>query len=221
MYFIFFLLSFCFAEAQEYIIGSPDDGSIMPATKQLISESYESLGYSVKFENLPPERALSSLESGQTDAELIRMEFVEKPEKIIRVNVALAKHKFFVFLKKSKNNKNISLHELKKKRGAIILGYKVTEKLLADVKSVEKVPTAKQLIQLLRSGRIDYAISPSPFIDVKSEFYQYVIISHNVYHMVSHKNKEIIPLLEQEFKKRLTPQVKDKIQSELDVPFEE
>lgn len=212
---IFFLVRIASAKDKIHI-SAPDDGSPMTYTKIFLNKSYKDLGNEVFYENLPAERGLIKLEKGQVDADLIRSPYVEETNKILRVNISLGKIKFYVVTLKQSGFSPKATADLENHIGAVLLGYRVAEKLSETSRRTEKVRSVAQLIRLLEKNRVDYILTPGKIKDPRDLFYQFSIYSDDVYHMVSYKMKSLIPNLETAFKKNLTPELKEKIQHEID-----
>lgn len=122
---------------------------------QLVGQALTRLGYRLKVEHLPGERALLLANSGVADGELLRIGGLQKRyTDLIQVPEKTFDMEFMAFAR----NKDLQINnwdDLKKYSVAIITGWKILENNIPEGVDLIKVKNPQQLFELASKGRTD------------------------------------------------------------------
>lgn len=123
----------------------------------IANEAFRRVGYKLKLEKLPAERALMNANEGLIDGELIRITGLEALyPNLIRVPEKLTNWEFMAF---SKNTSVPSTWEsMRSRHVGHIRGWKIYEKNLAGAEHVIAVEDSTQLFNMLVLDRIEVAL---------------------------------------------------------------
>ena len=125
---------------------------------EIAKNIFNKIGYTLVIEKLPAERALSSVNDGTIDGELIRVGGMEKIyPNLIPLSEKIMTTEFFVFSKKPINVQQ-GWNALASKDVAYINGWKIMEKNVPKTAFVTKVNNSKQLFFLLEKDRTDFVL---------------------------------------------------------------
>lgn len=203
------------AELKPFIITMPigvEEGFI-PVTRNFIREVYKSLGFEVSFVFVPHSRGKSLFEKGMVDAELAR-----QPEAIpaegIKVTQAICKVEVYAYTRKGKFAVAPTIPELIKNNIVVRRGSSI-KKVLLDAPTITEANTLEQMVLFYNAKRVDVLVSIAKLDDKLLDAERYVLKRNEMFHYIAQKHKDLVPSLEKEFSKRLTPQLIATISKEL------
>lgn len=178
----------------------------------LISKAFENLGYNLKIETLPGQRALVQANIGKTDGDIARIAGIEKsytnllkvPESIYTINSSMYS------LKKLEIS---TIDELINSDLTVlnVLGTKLIENLLKEKlgKRYSEAPNYESALKMIKAKRADVLINTdvalSPFLE-KDEFKNIiksdkVLIKMDMFIYLNKKHSNLIEALSKELKK--------------------
>ena len=125
---------------------------------QFLKEALSRIGYGLKVTVLPAERSLLMADSGEVDGELLRTRGIENqyPD-LVRVSESVVDIEFVVFSHQPTGEiKN--WESLKGRTVAMVTGMKIIEENMPQTALVTNVKNGKQLFELLKKRRVEYAV---------------------------------------------------------------
>ncbi len=125
---------------------------------RLLGEALQRLGYQLRVNHLPAERALINANAGIDDGDLLRIDgldrlypnLVQVPEKIIDME--------FVAFTRRPDIRLRGWHSLPAHTVAIINGWKILERNIPPATELTKVENSEQLFNLLLKNRVDLVL---------------------------------------------------------------
>lgn len=184
----------------ELVITAPAGHYLLPVGWSILQEAYAPLSIDIRMLELPPARALVYVSDGNADAELARVAGIEQDfPNLQRVPEPL----ITLYLVAVSRSADATLPQLQRaRRGHLVIrrGARYVEDLTASWRPVQ-VDTVEQQLNLLRSGRADYALveslQPQFNLPVSAEvpLYQTMLAEVPIYHYVHEKHQALIPLL--------------------------
>lgn len=125
---------------------------------ELAQELFRKIGYQLKLDKLPAERALRNANNGLIDGEIIRVEGINKfYPNLVPVSEKLMTMNFVAFSRKENALKG-SWSGLAKKEVAYITGWKIYDIKVPKTSSITKTSDSKELFTLLGKDRVDFAL---------------------------------------------------------------
>lgn len=126
---------------------------------RLVSEAFRQLGYTVVITPLPAKRALQETNTGNLDADLVRVQEIPHsftnlrtvPEKLIDFD-------FMVFTRHARLTPQ-GWDSLKAYEVGIISGWKILERQLKGSRTLTLADDTRQLMRLLAQDRVDLVVS--------------------------------------------------------------
>lgn len=125
---------------------------------RLVKEIFKRLGYEVKVNFVPAERALRNLNDGLDDGALGRTKGILKKYTNIRQLPEKAFDRDFMVFTRAKSFIPKNWESLSPYNIGIITGWKILENNIKKAKSIVKVKDGNQLFQLLDNNRVDIII---------------------------------------------------------------
>lgn len=189
------------------------ENPLIEQIKTIITSSYAQLGFKLAFYQIPPDRALKLTDSGELDAELVRLSTVEKhATNLIRVPVLISKgHVILNCLPTVTCDKSILDDSTK------VIGVNgdstISSTFIRDFNaSSYNIPIVKSLGNVLEKSRLEYVISLEVegfgnILEIDPEKFQsFELMNFEAYHYIHTKHKDLLqPLtdvLQQEMDKR-------------------
>jgi len=201
---VLMLASISVLAEKQIVLSAPTGAVIQDISVLVLEEAYQKLGYSVKVERAPNERALITANSGKTDGDVSRIKGLNKKYKnLIAVPIAINFLEGYVFAKdKALNLEN--WNSLKTQRVVCVRGIKFVEKNLKKRKiDCTVVGRFKQALKLISMGRMDVTIFPR-IVGINA-IRQFGINDVGpvgkplkkipLFHYLHHKNKALVPKL--------------------------
>jgi polar amino acid transport system substrate-binding protein len=153
---------FCLPATKTYVYTistAPFDSKKVEQVMAILKAAYAQIGIDVEFKILPGERALLSANAGETDADLHRIDGINKTySNLIKVNVPLAYNQHSAFVKDLKIEIN-GYESLKKYSIAYTRGFKAIERGTAVGFNTSPVKDDDAAFRMLASGRVDVVIT--------------------------------------------------------------
>lgn len=221
-FFIYFLVysSNIFSSEKQVIISVHEEWSqSLSIIKELLSDSYNEIGYQVIFRDLPPARGLNELKHGKVDGDLSRIEKVAIAYGATVIRPAYFTLRIYAYYQKEKFKKAPSINDIKNGKVAYINGSFGVEQFLINPKAAMKVNNQLQLVNLLKRNRVDYIIPSSVLAFEGKNFKKVLIIELGIYHILSGKNKELAKKLEPVFKKNMSKKKYADLQDQIEKMF--
>jgi polar amino acid transport system substrate-binding protein len=162
LFVLFFLTTTCIASPPLVIttsVGPPESNESQTGLYDLVlQEAFRRISQRIDIDHLPSERALMNANTGLTDGEFPRISGLEKlyPD-LIKVPERLTDYEFVAF---SKNHvtKMYSWDALQPYNVAFVLGWKILEKNIVNVRSLVRAKNQKLLFNLLVNDRTDIVV---------------------------------------------------------------
>ncbi len=125
---------------------------------QVITEAFKRIGIGINIQRLPVERSLTEANSGKADGEFVRIKGIDKlypnmllvPEEILQFE--------FVAFSRKHDIKLTNWQSLQPYNVGIVIGWKILEKNIINVKSRTDLRNTELLFKHLKRGRIDIAV---------------------------------------------------------------
>ena len=136
----------------------PSDGMAL-LFKRILTEAYSRIGYDVKVQGVPAERALVMSNQGEVDGEAARVPVIEVAcPNLIRVPTPLYLNRVVIFSRVGDIDLSSGWGALYPYRVGVVRGYKFVDKMTASMDRVV-APDYWHLFTLLENGRLDVAVS--------------------------------------------------------------
>ena len=165
----------------------------------IITEAYKRLGYDVEITTLPAKRSLISVNRGDYDAELMRIDGTSKHyPNLVKIPVSILNSKISVITKKESSFTPKDWKDLPPAKLGIPLGVQVVSKGTEGMES-EKVTSSELLLNMVLKNRIEAAILPlamaykHPNLMAKLRIVEPAIQVVKIYHYVHKKNAHLVP----------------------------
>ena len=190
------LLSSTLAQSQEFLISKPANFETVQLCEDTLLTVYQSLGLTPTIISLPGRRALYAANTGETDAELCRIDKLSKQyPNLLKIEPALLELTIVAL-----SIKPLTAIKAKADLNGYVLGsvrgMKAVENFFQQY-SVHYVDNFTQVVKLLDDGLIDYAILTINSISraQKKHFRQDFIIhqpplfTHKLYHYIHRRHR--------------------------------
>lgn len=203
---VVFILFFCnyYIFSETLSIAAIEGSMLHQATKPLLTEIYSRIGITLEIKDLPAKRASSTANSGEIDGELIRIyDYANISPYLIRISTPYTFFELSCFY----IDDSILIEDWSDLDQFIIgkvRGIKVIDDNLSGKGLVKEVNTDIQLFKMLKSGRIDIAISSSlegrlranelELFNIKTK----VMSSYPLYHFLHKNNSDIVDKVNQQ-----------------------
>jgi len=154
-------VSFSSHANKDITLSAPTGAVIQDVSVLILEEAYREIGYDVKVERFPNERALIYANNGKTDGDVSRIKGLNKKyENLVRVPVAINFLEAYAFMKPGSPVIN-DWPEFEGHRVVCVRGIKFVEKILRDNSlSCTVVGRFNQALKLISMGRMDATIFP-------------------------------------------------------------
>lgn len=177
----------------------------------IITEAYKRLGYDVEITTLPAKRSLISVNRGEFDAELMRIDGTSMYfPNLMKIPVSVLNSKISVVTNKDSSFTPRNWQDLPQVKFGIPLGVQVVNKGTEGMDS-QKVSSSEVLLNMVLKNRIDAAVLPlamahkHPKLMAQLRTVEPAIQVVKIYHYVHKKNAHLIPDLTRILEK-LVPQ---------------
>lgn len=171
--------------------------------KELLSESYNEIGYKVIFKDLPPARSLNELSHGTVDGDIARTEIVARNYNAILVRPPYFTLRSYAYYPKNQFKTPPSLHDIRTGKVGYMHGAFAVEKFLINTKSRITANDQTQLLNLLKRHRVDYIV-PNASMEMKHDNLGKVLLFEmSVYHILLNKHKNLAKKLESVLRKNM------------------
>jgi len=209
---IIFLICFTSTVSAEKVIhiSAVDGSSDSVAALSVVREAYNRLGYEIDIHWYKGVEALNKSNSGDTDAELQRIDGLSKKfPNLIQISIPINFLQGSVFTV-GQSIEILSWHSLEPYKIGIVDGIIFAKQGTAgmDVKVAKSYP---ELFSFLKTGQVDVAVMPringlhkikkNKEYDIKEV--DGVLETLFLYHYVHKKHRHLVPLLEKTFKEML------------------
>ena len=125
---------------------------------EILTEAFARINYDLEIVVLPSERSLKMANSGQLGGEMLRTTAIEgEYPNLIRVSESIIDVEFIV-LSYSPIDLSAGWSALNEKSVGFVIGMKIIEKNIPEEARVTGVKSIKQLFNILKSNRIEYAV---------------------------------------------------------------
>ena len=136
----------------------PSDGMAL-LFRRILTEAYGRIGYDVKIEGVPAERALVMSNQGEVDGEAARVSVIEIAcPNLIRVPTPLYINRVVAFSRVGDIDLSSGWEALYPYRVGVVRGYKFVNKMTASMNRVV-APDYENLFIMLENGRLDVAVT--------------------------------------------------------------
>eukprot|EP00828_Plagiopyla_frontata_P031207 TRINITY_DN41046_c0_g1_i2.p2 TRINITY_DN41046_c0_g1~~TRINITY_DN41046_c0_g1_i2.p2 ORF type:complete len:275 (-),score=55.36 TRINITY_DN41046_c0_g1_i2:97-921(-) len=136
----------------------PCDGMAL-LFKRILTEAYGRIGYDVRVEGVPAERALVMSDQGVVDGEAARVPVIEAVcPNLIRVPTPLYMNRVVVFSRIGDIGLSDGWEGLYPYRVGVVRGYKFVDKMTASMNRVV-APDYENLFSMLENGRLDIVVT--------------------------------------------------------------
>ena len=191
--------------AQDKIVISKSDklphAGVFVLAERILQEAYKRIGIQAVFKAYPVERALSSTNNGDSDANLQRTAGLEKQyPNLVMVPFPVTKADFVIFTK-YKFFRVTGYNSLKPYSICMLIGSKPVE-LGTRGMQVVAVATPEQAFRMIDSGRVDVFVFPREGICTAKQLGLSAIkileppVEYNLaYHYVNKRHNSIVPRL--------------------------
>ena len=217
-YFLVYSLNIFAVEKQVVISVDEEWSKNLGIIKNLLSDSYEEIGYKVQFKDLPPARGLKELKHGKVDGDMARTESVALAYDAIVMRPSYFTLHINAYYLKSKFKNPPSINTVKNGKVAYLNGSFIIEKFLINAESII-VNNQKQLVNLLKFNRVDYIIPSSPLVVVDSSLGKILLFELSIFHILSRKNETLSKKLEPVFKKNIAKKKYSRLQDQINKVF--
>jgi len=188
--------------AQSYTFSGGQENVAQIVAGKILTKAYAKAGIKIKNLFLPPEQALESSNSGQSDGELARIKDITKMyPNLVQVPVSLVSVAAFAY---SKNHtlKINSWSDLSGHNFTVVKGTKFIEKATKNLQK-ETVNSFKEAFDRLNRGETEIIIVPKKAavrIIVQKNYKEIKSVSPalmkvKLYHFVHKKNIHLIPII--------------------------
>lgn len=177
-----------------FIIGYINHPRVNDFYKPVIKRAYEQIGINVTFEKVGGKRGLKLLNEGMTDADVIRYDVVTKDNpNVVAIEPQLSRGASFLLCVKSVECHVDIINDP-------TAGIAVTTRFFKNVEQQRNKFEANfyefddfyHVVQLLKTGRFDYAIAPSDFSDLnifdEYGFTHIPLVEHKLVHVINKKH---------------------------------
>jgi ABC-type amino acid transport substrate-binding protein len=172
------------------------------AIARLLEAVYRQLGHDIKLVFRPAKRSLIEVNSGQSDAELVRVTGAETEfPNLVRVKEPVFALSFSAFVLAKSKHWLSSWEEIKKYRVGYPRGYRVLD-IRTRKMNVFQVKDSSAVARMVKAGRIDVGIAvTSDAIRLASEIKGIVVLKPAIevvtlYHYLNVKHRRLIPSIE-------------------------
>ncbi|MBL7004300.1 MAG: hypothetical protein ISR69_09770 [Gammaproteobacteria bacterium] len=164
---------------------------------KFMTKVYNELGHTLTILEYPQGRALIESNAGLVDAELFRVEGIDKQYKnLIQVPGAISFSRILAYVKKDSHLTPKNWTDLKGLRVGYVIGAKIVERKLKGIRSVG-VHRPEQLFDMLKRGRLDVAVYTATTAKIHDDIIPIntPLLKVPVYHYIHKKNKHLLILL--------------------------
>lgn len=202
--FLMFSTNVFSAEKQVVIAVIEEWSDSLNIIKELLTDSYNEIGYKAVFKDLPPARGLSELSHGKIDGDVIRTKILVQNYDVVLVQPPFFTLKSYAYYSIDQFKKAPSVNDIKNGKVGYIHGAYTVEKFLTNAKLLIKANTQTQLLNLLQRKRVDYIV-PSASIPIDDKNLKKVLLFEvPVHHILSSKHKELAKKLEPILRKNMS-----------------
>ncbi|MEP4767221.1 MAG: hypothetical protein ABJY83_04905 [Roseibium sp.] len=188
----------------------------------ILNPDYSALGISATFHRFPSQRSIILVNSGEYDAELIRVPIVEANfPNLVRIPTPILETSFWVVAAKPENSAIESWEDLRGENFGYPLGLKILHARAKEINSGLAVQSVDALHSMLSNGRIDYLVLPTREIGryristAKSAISRKPLETIQLFHYLNRKHSHLITRLDQKIREavRGSPQPEKTIKS--------
>lgn len=190
--------------AETMQIGAPEGHYMLPLGESLIQALYQPLNIKTELIPLPPLRSLSMVNSGELDAEMVRIaEVGQRYPDLIRLPTPLLTLQLEI-VSATPNMTLDNLKQARKGRIVIQLNSMKSQQLIGHLEPVI-VHSIEQQLKLLASGRVDFALIDSihgldlttGYSTAERPLFQTTVLQEPGYHFLNKKHQALLLPLEQ------------------------
>lgn len=170
--------------------------------ERVLQEVYRRANLELAFVQMPPARATIEATTARIDGEVARVaEYGAAHPTMIRIDPPFQSWTVSAFYKKSSGVKVQSVHDLNRYSIAYVRGIKALDTLLANLPQAEVVTQPDQLGKMLDAGRVQVVVDGTlegTLVNLKAgmgNIDHTVIYSYPVYHYLSKKHNDLVPLI--------------------------
>ena len=190
--------------AETMTIGAPEGHHLLPLGQSLIEAVYQPLNVQTEILALPSLRSLSMANSGELDAEMVRIaEVGDSYPNLLRIPTPL----LMLQLELVTATPNMTLDNIRQARkGRIViqLNSVKAQRLVGHLEPVI-VHSVEQQLKLLASGKVDFALIDSikgldlttGYSSAERPLYQTVLLQEPAYHFLHKKHQALLLSLNQ------------------------
>ena len=185
-------------EGSHFVIGELNHPRVNNFYKPLIERAYRSIGIEVTFEKVGGERGLRLLAQGMTDADVVRFDVVAQHDNNIVIVPPALSHgaSFLLCIRGAKCSKDVIENPDNAIAATTSFFVNMGKQSRALKANIFEFDDFHHVIDLLLSGRFDYAIMPSDFAEevifrqLGIEFIP--LVEHKIVHVIHKKHSHLI-----------------------------
>lgn len=190
--------------AETLQIGAPEGHYMLPLGESLIQALYQPLNIKTELIPLPPLRSLSMVNSGELDAEMVRIaEVGQRYPDLIRLPTPLLTLQLEI-VSATPNMTLDNLKQARKGRIVIQLNSMKSQQLIGNLEPVV-VHSIEQQLKLLASGKVDFALIDSiqgldlttGYSTAERPLFQTTVLQEPGYHFLNKKHQALLLALDQ------------------------
>ncbi len=126
---------------------------------RIVTEAFRRIGREVKLVQLPSERALQNADQGIDDGNYVRIAGLSALyPNLLMVPEPMSEFAFTAFTR-DPGLKSADWDDLRQRRTAIVIGWKIAERYLDGAPSLTRVRDEESLFNLLDKGRVEVVVS--------------------------------------------------------------
>lgn len=176
----------------------------------VLAQIYKNVGLNIDISPLPGDRAQFVARSGNKDGEIMRIwTYGEENESLIRVPTSYYYLETMPFVIKGRKILIRKATDLGNYKLAKVRGVKHTNNITKGLTDVYEMNSTENIFKLLRSGRVDIALTNTLDGNLVSKRLGYDDIQPlatplaklPLYHYIHKKNKHLVPIIDKEIKR--------------------